>query len=274
MKIAANTEANFVENKKLCLSRVCGEPSPLRYRKFNHTRILEFMGFIIVRSLAEISLVTCFAALVSACSSTPPPPDWQMNAQGSMERSIEGYLIGNARVEAAEFARAKSEIARTGRADLMARVELMRCAARVASLANVEKEECDGFEKLRPDAAVPERAYADYLAGRAQADASLLPPHHRAIAAQSADANAVQNIADPLSRLVAAGVIFRRGDASPAVLATAVETASAQGWRRPLLAWLGVQLIRAEKVADSAESDRLRRRIALVENAYVNEVKH
>jgi hypothetical protein len=258
MKIAANTEANFMENKKLCLSRVGGNPSSLRYRKFNHTRILEFMGFINVRSLAGISLVTCFAALVSACSSTPPPPDWQMNAQGSMERSIEGYLIGNVRVEAAEFARAKSEIARTGRADLLARVELMRCAARVASLV---QDECEGFEKLRPDAAGAERAYADYLAGRAVPDTSLLPPQHRAITNEGA----IQNIADPLSKLVAAGVIFRRGEASPALLSTAVETASAQGWRRPLLAWLGVQLIRAEKAADSAEADRLRRRIALVE---------
>jgi hypothetical protein len=209
-------------------------------------------------------LAASITLFLAACSSTPPPPDWQMNAQGSMERSIEAYLSGNARVEAAEFTRAKSEVARTGRADLMARVELMRCAARVASLV---QDECDGFEKLRTDAAAPERAYADYLAGRTQGDASLLPPQHRAIAAKSADASAVQNIADPLSRLVAAGVIFRRGDASPAVLATAVETASAQGWRRPLLAWLGVQLIRAEKVADIAAADRLRRRIALVENS-------
>jgi hypothetical protein len=207
-----------------------------------------------------------FAAFFTACSSTPPPPDWQMNAQGSMERSIEGYLVGNARVEAAEFARAKSEIARTGRADLLARVELMRCAARVASLA---QEECDGFEKLRPDAAAAERAYADYLAGRAVPDASLLPPQHRAITNEGT----IQNIADPLSKLVAAGVIFRRGDASPALLNSAVETASAQGWRRPLLAWLGVQLIRAEKAADSGEADRLRRRIALVENAPVSSTK-
>jgi hypothetical protein len=215
-------------------------------------------------------LVASVTLFLAACSSTPPPPDWQMNAQGSMERSIEGYLSGNARVEAAEFARAKSEIARTGRADLLARIELMRCAARVASLV---QEECDGFEKLRTDAATPERAYADYLGGRAQADTSLLPPQHRAIATQSADASAIQNIADPLSRLVAAGVIFRRGEASPAVLATAAETASAQGWRRPLLAWLGVQLIRAEKAADSAEADRLRRRIALVENAPIMKSK-
>jgi hypothetical protein len=48
-------------------------------------------------------------------------------------------------------------------------------------------------------------------------------------------------------------------------MATAVDTASAQGWRRPLLAWLNVQLQRAEKAGDAQEADRLRRRLALVQ---------
>jgi hypothetical protein len=221
------------------------------------------------QSATRVTVAFVFIYL-AACSSTPPPLDWQMNAKGAIERSVEAYLSGNARVEAAEFARAKSEVARTGRVELMARVELMRCASRVASLV---QDECEGFEKLRTDAAAAERAYADYLAGRVISDASLLPSQHRAIASQSADASTVQSIADPLSKLVAAGVIFRRGEASPALLATAVETASAQGWRRPLLAWLGVQLIRAEKASDSGEVDRLRRRIALVENAPIAESK-
>jgi hypothetical protein len=222
------------------------------------------------RNSIHISVVTVLLLGLAACSSTPPAPDWQMNAKGAVERSVEAYLAGNSRAEAAEFARAKSEVARTGRADLMALIELTRCAARVASLV---QDECEGFEKLRPDAAPAERVYADYLAGRADADAALLPPQHRAIASRSADASAVQSIADPLSKLIAAGVIFRRGEASPALLDSAVETASAQGWRRPLLAWLGVQLIRAEKAADSGETDRLRRRIALVENALIMESK-
>ena len=222
-----------------------------------------------LQSASRVTVAIGFMYL-AACSSTPPPPDWQMNAKGAMERSVEAYLAGNARVEAAEFARAKSEVARTGNAELMARIELMRCAARVASLV---QDECEGFEKLRPDAAGAERAYADYLAGRAVSDASQLPPQHRASANQLANQSAIQNIADPLSRLVAAGVIFRRGEAGPALLATAVETAAAQGWRRPLLAWLGVQLIRAEKTADIGETERLRRRIALVENTLIVESK-
>jgi hypothetical protein len=51
------------------------------------------------------------------------------------------------------------------------------------------------------------------------------------------------------------------------VVAQAVETASAQGWRRPLLAWLGVQAKLAEQGGDAAEAERVRRRMALVGGA-------
>ena len=74
----------------------------------------------------------------------------------------------------------------------------------------------------------------------------------------------MKSIADPLSRLVAAGVLFRSGRASPEVLVLASDTASAQGWRRPLLAWLGVQAVRAEQAGAVEEAQRLRRRMALV----------
>ncbi|RBA23507.1 hypothetical protein [Herminiimonas fonticola] len=218
-------------------------------------------------SFSRIALPVVLTGLLAACAGTPAP-DWQMNAKTAMERATAAYLEGNARVETQEFNLARSEISRTGRADLMARVELTRCAARVASLVI---EECEDFEKLRTDAAAPERAYADYLTGKIKSnDIALLPAQHRTVAGTSSDvaaASALQGIEDPLARLVAAGVLFRSNRATPAILTVAADTASAQGWRRPLLAWLGVQLLRAENAGDAVEAERLRRRIALVENA-------
>ena len=69
---------------------------------------------------------------------------------------------------------------------------------------------------------------------------------------------------DPFARLIAAGVLLHRTQASPAVVEQAVETASAQGWRRPLLAWLGVQARLAEERGDAQEVARIRRRMDLV----------
>jgi len=189
-----------------------------------------------------------------------------MNAKGSMERAQEAYLSGIARVEAVEFARARAEVARTGRADLLARLELTRCATRVASLVI---EPCSAYDALQADAAAPERAYAAYLAGAVLVqDVALLPEQHRPFGAGGAAAAArLQVVTDPLARLVAAGVLLQTGRADPAVIATAIDTASAQGWRRPLLAWLGVQAQRALAAGDSAEVARIQRRMALVIDA-------
>lgn len=210
------------------------------------------------------------AIALTACSNTPRTPDWQINAQASAQRATAAYLAGNTRVESLEWNRARAEVARTGRVDLLARLELMRCATQVASLV---VGPCSRFDTLRPGAAEPEQAYADYLAHRIQpAQIPLLPESQRAVAAAavsasgSASAAALLRIEDPLSRLVAAGVLFQAGHASPQVVITAIDTASAQGWRRPLLAWLGVELLRAQASGDAVAVVELRRRIDVVES--------
>ena len=196
---------------------------------------------------------------LSGCGSRPQAPDWQVDAHGALGSYEQAYLGGDGRAADAEFARARRDLSATGQASLVARAELTRCAVQVASLVF---EPCAGFEPLRADSGPAEQAYADYLQGGA-ADAALLPPQHRAAAGGRADAAALAQITDPLSRLVAAGVVLRAGNASPQVLQLAVDTASAQGWRRPLLAWLGAQLKLAEQRGAGDEAQRLRRRIAL-----------
>jgi hypothetical protein len=212
------------------------------------------------------------AALLAACGNQPPVPDWQMNAKGAMDTALEAYLSGNARVAEAEFKRARAELARTGRPELMARAELMRCAAQVASL---DFAPCTGFAGWQAEAAPAERAYAAYLQARVVgADVALLPEAQRGVAAHLAQAPAGQQAefpaaglagqADPLARLVGAAVLLQAGRASPAVLGLAIDTASAQGWRRPLLAWLELGARRAELAGQAAEAAQLRRRAALV----------
>lgn len=200
---------------------------------------------------------------LAACGNTPPAPDWQMNARASAERATQAWLTGDQRVEAAEFSRARREVASTGQPALLARVELLRCAGRVAAL---DLGPCAGFDALATDAAPAEQAYARYLAGRSTAaDAALLPEVHRPFAAGSASPDAaLAAITDPLSRLVAAGVLFQRSQATPGVIAQAVDTASAQGWHRPLLAWLKVQQARAQAASATDEVARIQRRIDLV----------
>lgn len=187
--------------------------------------------------------LACVAiALLAGCAGGPAPADWQLNARGALSQYERHYFAGDSTLAEKEFASAKREIARTGRIDMLARAELLRCAVRAASL---EFDDCPAFQALRDEASAEDAAYADYLAGRGKHAPS--------------DA--------PLSRLVAAAVQLRSGSATPQAIATAVDTASAQGWRRPLLAWLSVQEKRAEAAGDVAAAQRIRRRIEFVSGA-------
>ena len=203
--------------------------------------------------------------MLTACASAPKAPDWQLEAKSAMDRSVAAYLQGNVRIEAAELTRARTQLSSTGRADAMAGAELLHCAARVASLV---REPCTGFEALRVDATEAQRAYADYLRGQVTpAKIALLPASQQAAAGRTADdGNPLQGIDDPLSLLVAAGVLLETGKANPTTIAQAVDAASSQGWRRPLLAWLGVQAQRATHAGHTAEAERLQRHIKLVQN--------
>lgn len=206
-------------------------------------------------------------ALLGACAGGPPAPDWQASARSSLDLGVAAYLSGDAKAEAEDFERARGSIARTGRADLLARAELMRCAAQVASLVF---EPCERVDRLRADVPEAEQAYADFLAGRRLMPAAIqrLPAAQQSTAAAVAGGEAslanAQSIEDPLSRLIGIAVLFQAGKASPAHIALAVETASAQGWRRPLLGWLKVQAQLAERAGHTAEVQRLQRRIDLV----------
>jgi hypothetical protein len=197
---------------------------------------------------------------LAGCASNPVPPDWQLNAHGALKNSVTAYLVGNSKLAAVEFSRVRVEIASTGRADLLARAELVRCAAQVASL---EFNNCEPFQALAKDAAAEERAYAEYLVGRwTGLNTALLPAQHGAVVAGAG--GALNTIEDPLSRLVAAGALLQTGRLTPDAIAVAIQTASDQGWRRPLLAWLGVAARRAEQLDDKEEVSRIQRRIDLI----------
>ena len=204
-----------------------------------------------------------------ACSTGPETPDWQLDAQGSMQQAVHAALRGDDRVAEAAHARARRALTGTGRADLLARLELNRCAVQVASL---QFGPCPAFDSLRADTGEVEQAYADHLAGAdgpvAPSRIDRLPAAQRPALAARADAlrreAAIRAIDDPLSRLVAAGVALRDGDATPGLVSLAVRTASDQAWRRPLLAWLGVARQRAIAAGDQPGAEALQRRIDLV----------
>lgn len=232
---------------------------------------MTFLSALAPRWWLRPSAVLLVCATLAACASHPVPPAWQSRAQSASERAITATLVGEQRIATLEWERARQALASTARPDLLARLELQRCAALFASLQPLP---CPGFDALAADASAADHAYAAYLAGQASAaQAALLPTTQQALwrylhtpAASPAGVLALlTDTRDPLARLVAAAAALQAGQADAQVMALASDTASSQGWRRPLLAWLLLQERAAQQAQDSATAAALRRRIALLQ---------
>lgn len=231
----------------------------------------------------------CAALLLTACAGTPSVPEWKLRSSAALDRATQAMLAGETRRAQGDFKEAFAQIARSGQPALMARAHLLKCAVQVASLDFMG---CSEFDVRRIDASPEDRAYADYLEGALKpADLPKLAAQHRPFVSAAALATstssttstgstnssssatsislaallgAFKSESDPLTRLVAASVLLRTGQVSPEVIAVAVETASAQGWRYPLAAWLRAQIRLAEKSGNKALAQEAQRRLDVV----------
>ncbi len=219
-------------------------------------------------ALHRFAVVGLLAGL-AGCASGPVTPDWQVSAHGSAERATRADLQGLDRVAAAEWRRAQIDVSATADPALLARLELLRCAVRQAAL---DAQSCTDHEVRWPQPGPAEQAYRHYLLGRAAlADVERLPAQHQPVARYIASSAAgaalpdpvelLRRIDDPLARLVAAAALVHSGQASPAVVSLASDTASAQGWRRPLQAWLLVAKRLAEQAGDARAQQAIEARL-------------
>lgn len=221
------------------------------------------------RTWARCSAMGLLAATLLACSQKPPAADWALNAESASDRATQAYLRADQRVQALEWSKARAEVQRTASPQLLARLALMRCALEHASL---DWNECGEYQALAVDADPPEQAYARYLQALplSARQIAMLPaaqqPVARALAnGEGAALAAVKAIDAPLSRLLAASVVLRSQGPSAALLVEGVDTAAAQGWRRPLLAWLLLSANQARQAGDMENAQRLERRVLVLE---------
>ncbi len=207
--------------------------------------------------------------LLSACGSGgPPPPDWKTDAADLIGRYQKHALLGENMLAERYFQQAVAATGGAGRVAETARLWLVRCATRRAMLID---DACAEYAELAGAETNPaDQAYYRFLTLRWEGlDPALLPGQHRDLVRAPADKRPglLDRIDDPLARLLDASLLVMRLEADRSTLALATETASVQGWRQPLLTYLKLQQKQAAAHNDTVESERLARRIRLVEQS-------
>lgn len=216
-----------------------------------------------------ILLLIASLSLAACGSGGPPAPDWKKDSIGLIDKYSKAELQGKTTLAEHYFAQAIEAAGSAGQIGTTARLQLIRCATRQASLTF---EPCNAYTELaRLDPSPSDENYFHFLNGQtASVVPDLLPEQYRSFA-KSGNAKqgieALEKIADPRSRLIAISILVQAKQADDDILALAAETASRQGWRKPLLVYLKLLENHASLRGENNTVDRLRTRIRLVEES-------
>ncbi len=217
----------------------------------------------------KIALIT-LTLLLSACSSGPTVPDWQIDTQTAMARYTQHYLEGRSKLAQTSFEKARNASASTANINAIAHLELVKCGVAMAAL---DTSPCTAYTRLaQQNSDARDANYYRFLTGNNQhLDKTLLPSQYQVLLqAQSVNDinNAVGQIADPLSRLIAVSVSYVQQKYDDKTLQIAIDTASAQGWRRPLLVYLRIQ---EKNTQDALQLQQIQTRIELLTSPLKNQ---
>ena len=204
--------------------------------------------------------------VVVACGPATPTPKWKENAYEQLELYKTGFLTGKEGSGGPHFTKSKREMASGNDLQLLSVAYLTKYALHVACLESFDPSEMTQIARIEPEAY--DAAYLHFLKGDFRVvDARRLPVRYAGVlkAAAIADsAKAVREISameDPLSRLVACGVWIKYLTGDENLLVVCIDTASANGWSRPLWAYLSklesLYLERGEKAKAEAVKERM-----------------
>jgi hypothetical protein len=216
-----------------------------------------------------LRLLFLFLLLVGCVSK--PAPGWIAAGSEQLESYKRDFLTGGQPVVTERhFQKAVEEIKKSGDLDLLGRAWLTKMALQAAILGEMEEGE---YGKIAAAQTVPtNRNFYLFLTGDpAAVDGELLPGQYRSFLKAFRDSDVVKTgkeIAameeDPLSQLIAAGLAVRRQLESEAIIQAAVSTASRNGWKRALLAWLERLRIFYEASGEPDKAVAVRQRIDLI----------
>jgi hypothetical protein len=181
--------------------------------------------------------------LLAGCGTTKPAASWLSAGNSQLDNYKKHYLSGQDKIAALEFNDALKEIKRSGDLELLARTHLIRMALQTATLQDLASAEYLKIDAVHPSPA--NRNFYVFLQGEmAQVDAKLLPAQYLGFVEtlrrpeEDVRLRAIEQLEDPVSQLIAIGILVRMSQDNEAVLQRAIATASAEGWKKALLVYL------------------------------------
>ncbi len=191
-----------------------------------------------------LTLLFIYLSLWTGCCGTPKPiPDWLNTSYYKLESYKKSYLMGNEKIAALQFKGLLSEVKKTGDLQVLGTVYLTRLALQTAVLEEMTDKAYRQLDEVSPDP--QNRSFYAFLKGEtARVDESLLPRQYRGVLRNlrpGSDADPWREIAEmeePLSQLIAIGVVMRFRPDDEALMMKALDTASRQGWKKAVLVYL------------------------------------
>ena len=204
------------------------------------------------------------------CASKPIPY-WQTEGFGHVENYKIKYLRGEDQIAESHYAKALEEIKRSGNLKLISRIYLTKYALKTASLEDPVEGEYADIEAVEPDA--ENRNFFVFLKGNlAVVDAALLPERYRpflkaGVQGKQKEINgAIADIDDPLSKIIAVGIAVKNNLYNEVTLQRAIETASINGWQKPLLACLAKLQKYYEARNEKEKAVKIQQKIKAIKN--------
>lgn len=191
-------------------------------------------------------LLFLMVIMVTACGGSVQTPGWQNKASVYLEDYKLHFLSGKESAAEPHFMKARKELAAGNDLNLLATAYLTKYALQAACLESFDTADFAKLYRLEPDPS--QLAYCHFLKGNFTAvDLKVFPARYAGVvkAALAKDAalaaREISAIDDPLSRLVACGIWVRFQSCDENIVEIATKTAAANGWRRPLWAYLEKQ---------------------------------
>lgn len=217
--------------------------------------------------MKRLFLLVISCIMISCGSQTVP--DWKNTGFNQMESYKKNALTGKEFIAESNFKKATDEIKRSGDLNTRATAYLNKFGVQTALLEKFRDDEYLAIEEIAPNTEYTN--FFNFLRGLfVYVDGSRLPARYRGAfkAMQENDIkdleSQINRIDDPLSRLIAIGVAVKQRRHNEAILKSAIDTASANGWKKALLVYMQQLQSFYESRQENAKADKIKKTIQVL----------